>query len=220
MGAFPGTKRADTTIPQSNRSARDAVANWGMTGRGRTETTRQTCARGHCVFGVCRRDDGAMGPLASAGTGLYGECMRITAQVLDDLENALKGGATCSVAEEEAERFHVGAVWYGDWRHSDGERSFGTEEKPKHNATIARKNKPRTIFRLCPITSRRRGKKQALRLPAGMVPGGKYTESYLLTRIQLIARRDTLSGRFFYKCSLPADVVGNMRELMSHGQQG
>ena len=146
--------------------------------------------------------------------------MRITAQMLDDLGNALRGAPACFVAEDEAERFHVGAVWHGDWRHNDGERSFGTEEKPKHNAAIARKNKPRTIFRLCPITSRRRGKRHALRLPAGMVPGGKYTESYLLARIQLIARRDTLSGRFSYKCSLPADVVRSMKELMSHGQQG
>ena len=142
--------------------------------------------------------------------------MAITLKQIADLQAALLGAGSAVVAESAAarERYHVGAVWYGNWL-SDADRGrFGSPEKPRHNAAVTRRSYQDAFFTLAPITSKdseaqvTRG--VAVFLPRGMIPHGEFTDSYVLARLRLRASRDTLDTKFTYRVNLPADYVQKM----------
>lgn len=119
----------------------------------------------------------------------------ISQQSLQALLGALMGERQSHV-ETGAHRFEPGGVWHGDWWRNADKGKFG--ETKKHNACVV-ESVQEAYFRMAPITSQRH--KRAVRLPAGEIPGGKLTVSYML-RTHLRARKSTLQTQFEYKTTL------------------
>lgn len=141
--------------------------------------------------------------------------MRITQDVLRELQAALAGGVAARAAPPGDQRYHVGAIWHGNWHDYADRGSFGSPEKPNHYACIARRNDHLTRFTLHPITSIRHDGPDVLVLPRGRIPSNQFVCSYLLTRIKLVATRETLDTRFRYTCSLTPPEVQSMKEMTS-----
>jgi len=141
--------------------------------------------------------------------------MAVSVKMILDLQMCMRGEApSCVQADTEDKTYHVGALWYGDWRdNAEGGARFGSDKKSKHFAAITKRWKESSFYRLAPITSQKRGK-DAVVLPSGTIYGGKLTESYLLYQIKLRASRKRLGSSFEYKAQLPARYVQEMKTRM------
>ncbi len=142
--------------------------------------------------------------------------MSISQTQIESLAAALRG-ETVQRAPESGnpnQCYHVGAVWYGDWRKDDDQGGFGTFGSPKHNACIMSRNKRMLFFTLAPITSERKTGAGVVELLPGTIPGGKYCASYLLAKLKLFASRNTLRQYFIYKCNLAPDILSRAKETM------
>jgi len=141
---------------------------------------------------------------------------KITRKEIESLLDALRGTTpTAPRARTEPEKYHVGAVWSGNWfRHAD-KGKFGSSKKPRHFACVMKRpGSPVRFFTLAPITSKRH-RKNAVFLPAGVIPGTQFTASWILPRVKLRASRTTLDTKFEYTVNLPATYVKEMREIMT-----
>lgn len=133
--------------------------------------------------------------------------MKITSNMIFEMQSALRGEATCSSVNGDKKKFNIGAVWYGDWHNRNSGRSFGTHNKPRHNACISKQYpKTRPWLILAPITSQRKTA-NVLKLRPGIISGGKFTASYVLISIQLRSTHADLLKNFTYKGILPSNYV-------------
>jgi len=140
--------------------------------------------------------------------------MKITQENVQSLLDALRG-TTPPAPREERRRYHVGAVWFGDWFTKADKGRFGSTKSPKHFAAVLQRNPKKTRFTLKPITSKTN--KDAVVLPPGLLPGAtKFTVSYLLFRITLQATRRTLDTHFEYRCTLPNEYISKAKETCHH----
>ncbi len=141
--------------------------------------------------------------------------MKITMSQIDQLKSALSGGKLPEgdITQKIENRYHVGAVWFGDWLRKADRGRFGWKEKPRHFACIFRRNKPKTWFTLCPITSKRKKAPVAVHLPRGTIPGGRFVPSYILVRFKLRAKCQTLNEHFDFKCNLSQHYIGQMKDF-------
>ncbi len=140
--------------------------------------------------------------------------MTLSRHQLENLQAAFDGVAVDRAAPtgNPEQRYHVGAVWYGNWwEKADGGR-FGSEKKPRHNACLKRRSKCKSYFTFAPITSEKRKGADILVLREGTIPGGECCVSYLLAKFKLIAQRRTLDEHFEHKCNLSSDIVQAMKE--------
>lgn len=142
--------------------------------------------------------------------------MEINSEHLRNLEACLRGNSVerAGKTDNPNQCYHVGAVWYGNWRHDASKGTFGTAEKPRHNACISWRSKKMTWFRLAPVSKEKPGNKGVVPLLAGTIPGGEYCQSYLLAKYILFASNHTLVNYFEYKCNLSQDIVRRMKEAM------
>ena len=140
--------------------------------------------------------------------------MRVTYAQVRDLQAVMSGAVSCNAGADgqgnSLQRYHVGSVWYGDWCHKADEGRFGNDQKSNHNAIIRRRSRQTVFFGMAPVTSQDRT--DALCLPAGMIHGGKWCQSYVMTNWNLRASRQTLDQHFEYKGCLPPQYV----EAMQH----
>lgn len=142
--------------------------------------------------------------------------MPISTRQIIALQEWLSGSAPAAPkAETEREQFHVGAVWYGNWLDDADQGRFGTPEKRKHNACISTRNQMATSFTLAPITKQKKPAKDTVTLPAGTTPGGEFCVSYVLFRLKLAARKETLQKAFDYKATLPSRYIQEIRTRMN-----
>lgn len=107
--------------------------------------------------------------------------------------------------------YHVGAVWFGDWRDMAKGSGFGNEIKPLHNACLGQKPQSTGFFTFCPITSLLHNDPRAVMLPLGAIPGGRATVSYLLSFIRLLITRGRLDQDFEYKTHLPKPYIQDFK---------
>ena len=140
--------------------------------------------------------------------------MGITLRQVHNLEAALRGESVERAAQfsNPNQRYHVGAVWYGNWWEKADGGHFGSKKKPRHNACVKRRSKCKSHFTFAPITSEKRKGADFLVLREGTIPGGECCTSYLLVKFKLIAQRRTLDQYFEHKCNLSADIVQAMKE--------
>ncbi len=146
--------------------------------------------------------------------------MTISTRQIIELQEWISGSAPASPkAETERERFHIGAIWYGNWLDDADRGSFGTPDKRNHNACISIRNQVASFFTLAPITKQMKTAKNTVALPAGTIPGGEFCVSYVLFRFKLAARRETLKRMFIYKTSLPPQYIQEIRTRMNANRE-
>lgn len=139
----------------------------------------------------------------------------VTLDMASQLQAILRGESFSAQADNPAEQYHPGAVWFGDWFHRRVPVRFGSPEKPNHNAAISRRDRQKQRFTLAPITSIPRSY-CAIMLPRGTIPAtGKFVPSYLLPRIKLRASRQALENHFEYRCQLAPDMIQQMTQMMN-----
>jgi hypothetical protein len=139
--------------------------------------------------------------------------MKVTEHIIADLQASLRDECASVRADQGTERYYVGSVWFGDWFRNADRGCFGTCEKPNHNAAVSRRSLDRQIMTLAPVTTNKHAR-QAVSIPRGTIPGGKFSISFLLPRIKLQARRQTLDAYFQYRCRLSEQTVRDMVTMM------
>lgn len=145
---------------------------------------------------------------------------RVTNAMVKNLQASLRHEVVAEKKEASGARWHVGAVWFGDWYHTHlrqpGDRGrFGSPQKIRHFAVIHKRfrHKNPSSVGLHPVTSQ--PKNASLHLPPGTLPdAGKFTDSYILYKIHLIMTHKTLeTGPFDYRCTLAPETTQELVRL-------
>jgi hypothetical protein len=146
-----------------------------------------------------------------------GNAVVITARQVVEIQQCMSGSSpTAPQAKTERERYHIGAVWHGNWYERADAGRFGSPEKLNHFACISFRNQVATTFTLAPITSKERSSVTGnVMLPPGTIPCGEFCTCYILYRIKLRASRQTLDMHFKYRATLHREHVQEMRTRMN-----